>query len=83
MEDYGEHQGHHHKDLVVIFSENDTGVDPLTEHIGCQVQVEAGVLSGDDNSYTSGSESETEATKAKVLRQLISKILRQSKDGRK
>ena len=45
VERYEEFHGHHHEDSVVIFSEDDTGVDPPTEHTGCNVQVEAGMVS--------------------------------------
>ena len=67
VEDYKEFQGHHQDDSIVILSEDDTGVDPLVEHIRCQVEVEVGALSCDENSYASESKPETEpAIKYKV-----------------
>ena len=66
----------HPDDSVTLFSEDDTGVVPVTEHIGCQVQVEACMLSTGEGNYASCDESETEPTKAKVFIQPITKKMR-------
>ena len=69
----------HSDNRVTLFSKDDTRAKQMTQHIGCQVSVQACMLSVD---YTTEDETETRPTKAKVLGQPITKMMRQSRDGR-
>ena len=76
-------EGHQDDSIRLFLDPDDSRAEQSPEHTGCQVIIEAPIMSEDEREYASASEEETEAKprKTKALGKPYWKIVRQSKGG--